>query len=423
VIPIGKDHHVTTVVIGAGHKCLAMSWCLTNLGIDHVVLERGEVANTWRRERWDSLRLLTPNWLSRLPGYDYAGDDPDGFMTMSETINFIAGYAERQRAPVQTHTSVETVEPSGDGYRVTTNRGAWQCRTLVVANGAFSIPKVPAINLAVPAHIDMITAKSYKRPDQLADGGVLVVGASASGIQLAQEIHASGRPVTLATGEHVRMPRTYRGKDILWWMDATGRSDEHIDEVDDAVRARRVPSPQLIGTPDRSSVDLNTLTETGIELTGRLCTIRDGIGQFSGDLRNLCKMADLKGRRFLRTIDEWCDEQGVSRNFTPGEAPEPTRVPDKPRTTLDLNTGEIHTIVWATGYRPDYSWMKAPVLDHKGCIKHDAGVVRAPGMYVMGLNFLRRRKSSFMHGAVDDAADLSEHLATYLAAATQRAAG
>ena len=207
MIPIGKDHHVTTVVIGAGHNGLAMSWCLTNRGIDHVVLERGEVANTWRRERWDSLRLLTPNWLSRLPGYAYAGDDPDGFMTMGETINFIAGYAERHHAPVQTHTCIETVEPNGDGYRVTTNRGVWQCRTLVVANGAFSIPKIPAINLAVPAHIDVITPKSYKRPDQLADGGVLVVGASASGIQLAKEIHASGRPVTLP-GSELRKTRS-----------------------------------------------------------------------------------------------------------------------------------------------------------------------------------------------------------------------
>jgi putative flavoprotein involved in K+ transport len=307
----------------------------------------------------------------------------------------------------------------------------WYCHTLIIANGAFSIPRIPAMNLAVPNHIHIITPKSYRQPEQLEDGGVLVVGASASGIQLAKEIHESGRPVTLATGEHVRMPRTYRGKDILWWMDATGRSDEHIEEVDDLVRARRVPSPQLIGTPDRSTVDMNTLTDIGVQLTGRVCNIRDGVCQTSGDLRNLCKMADLKAGRLLRTIDDWVDEQVNTREdiarialaFPKGEDLNPTRVSDKPRMSLDLNSGEFRTIVWATGYRADYSWLRVPVLDHKGQLRHDGGVVHTPGMYVMGHNFLRRRKSSFIHGATDDARDLSEHLAGYLAGAHQHAVG
>jgi putative flavoprotein involved in K+ transport len=426
-----KERSVTTVIIGAGHNGLAMSRCLTGLSIDHVVLERGDVANTWRHERWDSLRLLTPNWLSRLPGYAYTGDNPDGFMDMDETIKFISGFARHADAPVQTQTRVECVEPHGEDYKVTTNQGVWHCRALVLANGAFSKPKIPAMNLAVPSHIRKITPKSYRRPDQLEEGGVLVVGASASGIQLAKEIHESGRPVTLATGEHVRMPRTYRGKDILWWMDATGRSDEHIDEVDNTVRARRVPSPQLIGTVDRSTVDMNTLTNIGVELTGRVCNIRDGVCQTSGDLRNLCKMADLKGDRLLRTIDDWVRERSgtradiaqIAQTSRQGESLTPTQVPDKPRMTLDLNSGEIRTIVWATGYRADYSWLRVPVLNQKGELHQDGGVVRAPGMYVMGHNFLRRRKSSFIHGATDDARDLSEHLAGYLAGGRQRAVG
>jgi putative flavoprotein involved in K+ transport len=430
-----KYRSIATVVIGAGHNGLAMSRCLAELGIEHIVLERGEVANTWRHERWDSLRLLTPNWLSRLPGYAYGqehpGADPDGFMGMAETVGFITGYALATEAPVMTQTTVERVEPADDGYTVITNQGVWRCRSVVMANGAFSIPKVPKVSLAAPNHIQTITPKTYKRPDQLADGGVLVVGASASGIQLAREIHQSGRPVTLATGEHVRMPRTYRGRDILWWMDATGRSDEHIDEVDDPVRVRRVPSPQLIGTPDRSTVDLNTLTDIGVELVGRVCNIRDGVCQTSGDLRNLCKMADLKGDRLLRTIDEWVAEHSATRTDVAAiadsppvsEELSPTRVPDKPRMMLDLNSGEISTIVWATGYRPDYSWLKMPVFDHKGQLRHDGGVVRAPGLYVMGHNFMRRRKSSFIHGAEDDARDLSQHLAAYLAGEQRKAAG
>ena len=322
---------IPVVVIGGGHSGLAMSKRLSDRGIDHVVLERGQVANSWRTQRWDSLRLLTPNWQSRLPGQAYAGDDPDGFMTMPEVIAFVEDYATVVDAPVQTETTVTAVRPAGDGYAVMTDQGPWACRCVVLASGACNRPNIPDWAEAVPAEIARVSPLEYRHPDQLADGGVLVVGAAATGLQLADEIHRSGRPVTLSVGEHVRMPRTYRGRDIQHWMDRTGRLDERYDEVDEILRARGVASPQLVGTPERVSLDLNVLSDTGVTLRGRLGTVSDGRALFSGGLRNHCALADQKLRRLLDDIDEWITTNGLDPETGPPERPSPTVVPSRSR--------------------------------------------------------------------------------------------
>ena len=406
--------HTTTVIIGAGHAGLAMSQCLAERAIDHVVLERGEVANTWKTERWDSLTLLTPNWQSRLPGYGYEGDDPHGYRAMPETIAFIERYADVISAPVHTHTEVTSVRSGNGGYTVATNQSDWQCRTVVLASGACNIPHVPAVAPAVPAAINTLTPVQYRNADQLEDGGVLVVGAAATGIQIADEIHRSGRPVTLAAGEHIRAPRVYRGKDIEWWMDAAGVLDERYDEVDDISRARSVPSLQLTGSPERRMIDLNALTSIGVKLVGRLAGISDGKAQFSGSLKNMCALSDLKMNRLLDTIDEWATDNGLDDEVDPPHRFAPTEVDASPPLGMDLTSGEIKTIIWATGFRPDYSYLDVPVLDRKGRVRHDGGVVEAPGMYLMGIQFLRRRKSALIDGAGDDARDLSGYLASYL---------
>ncbi|GIJ47836.1 FAD-dependent oxidoreductase [Virgisporangium aliadipatigenens] len=376
--------------------------------IAHVLLERGQVANSWRRERWESLRLLTPNWQSRLPGYTYDGADPDGYMSTGEVVDFIDGYAAFTGAPVRTGVNVTSVRRVDDGYHVTTNDGEIRCRAVVIASGACNLPAVPALSAAVPAGVEQLTTFDYKGPERIADGGVLVVGASATGVQLAQELRRSGRPVTLAVGEHVRMPRTYRDKDVLWWMDASGVWDQRHDELDDLERARRLPSPQLVGTPERRTLDLNALSDDGVELVGRLASLRDGTALFSGGLRNVLALADLKARRLLDTFDAWAGSVSSERL-------EPTRVPAKARWQLNLRGGEIRTIVWATGYRPDYSWLDVPVLDEKGRLRHDGGVVSdSPGLYVLGLPVLRRRRSTFISGISDDARFVVEHLRSSL---------
>jgi len=398
------------VIIGAGHAGLAVSRVLSERSIEHVVLERGEVANTWKTERWDSLRLLTPNWLTRLPGLAYAGEDPDGFMAVAELIEFLERYADHVDAPVQTRTTVTSLtRRAGGGFLVETDAGNWEATAVVVASGAFNRPRVPAVSASLPAALDQVTPLGYKRPEQLRDGRVLVVGASATGLQIADELLRSGREVTVAVGEHVRMPRSYRGHDIMWWLDRIGRLDERYDEVDDLVRARHVPSPQLVGTPDRADLGLNDLTARGALLVGRFGAIDGSTASFSGSLRNVCHLADLKLKRLLNTIDQWA---GVDE----GPRPEPTRVDEHPRVRIDLVAERYDTVLWATGFRADYSWLRVPVCDRKGEIRHDGGVVaQAPGLYRIGLNFLRRRKSSFIHGAEDDAREIVEHLAGCLA--------
>jgi putative flavoprotein involved in K+ transport len=379
------------------------------------VLERGEVANSWRRERWDSLRLLTPNLQARLPGLCYDGPDPDGYMSMGEVIAFISRFAEVCAAPVRTHTTVTSVRQSDAGYQVITTNGAFHCRTVVLASGACNVPTVPAFRQAVPETVRCFTPFDYRNPDALPEGGVLIVGASATGVQLADEIHRSGRPVTLSVGEHVRLPRTYRGRDVLWWMGASGVWDQRYDEIDDIVRARRLPSPQLVGTPERRTLDLNALSAIGVELVGRLSMVRDGRALFSGGLRNLFALADLKMDRLLDTFDECARTHARGGDAASPERFEPTRAPAASRLSLDLRSGEIRSIVWATGFRPDYSWLDVPALDGKGHLRHEGGVVDAPGMYVLGLPVLRRRKSTFICGVEDDARDVVEHLAGYLA--------
>ena len=392
-----------------------MSRCLSDRSIDHVVLERGEIAHTWCTERWDSLRLLTPNWQSRLPGYSYNGDDPDGYRTLAEVIEFIAKYARAISAPVLTHTTVTSLRSAESGYLARTDQGDWLCRAIVIASGACNVADVPSFAEKVPRSILQLTAQEYRNPDQLTDGGVLVVGASSSGTQIAYEIQRSGRPVILSVGEHIRAPRVYRGKDLEWWMDVAGVLDERYDEVDDIARARRVPSLQLAGTPDRSTLDINALTEIGVKLVGRLSGIgENGKAHFSGSLRNMCALSDLKMGRLLDRIDEWAQKNGFDAAAGPPYRLPPTRVEPAPPLGMDLASGEIKTIIWATGYRPDYSWLEVPILDRKGRLLHDGGVVSSPGMYLMGTQFMRRRKSALIDGAGDDARDLSAHLASYL---------
>jgi putative flavoprotein involved in K+ transport len=388
-----------------------MSRCLTERSVDHVVLERGEVANSWRTERWDSLRLLTPNWLTRLPSHRYDGDDPDGYMTADEVVRFLAGYGERIAAPVRTHTEVESVVTTGSGFHTTTTTGPIHSAAVVVASGACSNPHVPALGAELPSRIHQLTPIEYRNPDALGDGRVLVVGASASGAQIADELRRQGRDVVLAVGDHVRLPRTYRGMDIHWWMDAIGTLDERYDEMEDIQRARHLPSLQLIGSPEKRTLDLNALHAAGVQLVGRFAGVNGSTAQFSGSFANFCHAADLKLGRLLDTIDDFALEHGLDAEIGPTERPGRTAVPVAP-TTLDL--AAIGTVIWATGFRPQYPWLEDDLVDHKGQIVHDGGVMRRPGMYVLGLPFTRRRKSSFIDGVGPDAVELGDHLAQHL---------
>lgn len=405
---------VTAIIIGAGQAGLAMSKHLADRSIDHVLLERGTVAHSWKNERWNSLRLLTPNWQSRLPGYAYAGNKPDGFMDMQQVSTYLDTYATTISAPVQENTTVVSVYRKFGRYIVATNQDTWMCSKLVLASGACNLARIPAVSNALPKSIFQISPLDYKSPDQLDDGGVLVVGASATGMQLAREIQASGRQVMVSAGEHIRVPRSYRGRDIKWWMDATGILDEHYRNVDDIVRARKLSSLQLAGCDDDSMLDINALSNKGIEFVGRLAGLRDDRAQFSGSLANMCSLADLKMNRLLEGIDSWAQANGVADTLLPSHRFAQTMVSNKPRLDLNLTDGTIKTVIWATGFRPDYSWLDIPVIDRRGNIKHDGGIVDSSGMYVLGLPFMRKRKSTLIDGVGDDAQYLAGHLTSSL---------
>jgi putative flavoprotein involved in K+ transport len=399
------------VVIGGGQAGLAMSRCLADGGVDHVVLERGRVAERWRSERWGSLRLLTPNWQSRLPGFRYDGSDPDGYMSAPEVADFLSRYARSFAAPVEEGTTVLSLERADAGYRVTTDRGSWEAPAVVIATGYCDAPFVPALAASLPADVTQVVPSRYRNAEELPRGGVLVVGASATGVQLADEIHASGRPVTLAVGRHTRLPRVYRGRDILWWLDAMGVLDESAADVFSIEVSRTQPSLQLVGRPDRATLDLPRLQAAGVRLVGRAVAAEDNRVFLADDLVAHTVAADARLARLVQRIDIFAARTGLDREVGPPEPFRPFLWPAPAPTALDFRAEGIRTVVWATGFRRRYPWLKVDVVDAKGEIRNDGGITPHRGLYVIGLNFLRRRKSSFIDGVGQDALELTAHLA------------
>ena len=400
-----------TLIVGGGQAGLAMSHCLTDRGIESVVLERGRVGERWRSERWDSLRLLTPSWQSRLPGWRYQGPDSDGYMTVPEVVSFLEGYARSFAAPVEERARVLGVEPADGGYRVTSTRGTWQARSVVVATGQCDVPHVPAAAAALPGWVEQVVPSRYRNPGQLPQGGVLVVGASASGVQLADEVQRSGRPVTLAVGRHTRLPRTYRGRDIMWWLELMGVLGEPAESVFDLKVSRRQPSLQLAGRPDRRTLDLPRLQARGVRLVGRVRGAQGGRLSLADDLVANTAAADVKLAKLLARIDRFVEDEGLAGEVGEAEPFNPFFWPADPPTELDLAREGIASVVWATGYRRRYPWLRVPVLDADGEIRHRGGITDAPGLCVLGLQFMRRRNSNFIDGAGRDAEELAHHVA------------
>lgn len=403
------------IVIGGGQAGLAMSRCLAGRGIGHVVLERGRIGERWRSERWDSLRLLTPNWQSRLPGFSYDGPDPDGYMTMPEVTAFLDRFAASFGAPVVTGVEVGALRRCGRGFVATSEAGKWFAPAVVVATGHCDTPLVPAFANRLPGHLRQIVPSAYRRPTDLPDAGVLVVGASASGLQLADELQASGRPVTLAVGQHTRLPRRYLGRDICYWLDAMGLLNEPVECVADASASRSQPSLQLVGRPDHATLDLATLSARGVKVVGRVLGVDGHRWHLADDLVKTTAAADAKLALLLDRIDRFAARLTAAPVPDERDRFEPLwpAFTDAPR-TIDTRRSGIASVVWATGYTRRYPWLKVPVLDQHGEIIHLGGITTEPGLYVIGLHFLRRRNSSFLDGVGDDAEALATQVARYL---------
>jgi putative flavoprotein involved in K+ transport len=408
---------IDTVIVGAGHAGLAVSRLLTDAGRDHVVLDRGGVAERWRTERWDSLHLLTPNWMSRLPGWCYSGPDPDGYSSAAELVRYLERYAASFRAPVISDTTVvEISETRGPGcvrFRVFTGSGTWHARHVVVATGPHGRPYLPSGLSDISSRVEVLTASSYRNPDTFPPGGVLVVGASASGVQIADELSRAGREVAIAVGRHTRMPRRYRGMDSFWWLEATGRLARTIDQMPDIAAARRENSLQLIGRAEvhlrGSDLDLQTLQDRGVRLLGRLEGVAGTEASFRDDLSERVAEADRRMHHVLDTVDDYIDKVGLNREVLPALRPRSVDVPGPVR-RLNLASENIRTMIVAAGYRPDHRWLRVPVLEPDGAIRQHRGVTPAPGLYVVGQYFQHRRDSGFIDGVRHDARYVVDHL-------------
>lgn len=393
---------VDIVIVGGGQAGLAMGRCLAARGVDYVILERGSIAERWRSERWDSLRLLTPNWMTRLPGWSYQGQHPDHFMPARDVAEFLSQYAHSFSANVEAQTTVTAVTYDGDRYRVVTDRGAWCARGVVIATGHCDVPIVPQLAGVLPGETVQIASPAYKRPSQLADGSVLVVGASSSGLQIAEELAKDGRDVTLSVGQHTRLPRRYRGHDIMWWLDAIGSFDEPPPPGDPNAGMRQ-PSLQLVGSDDNYSIDLARLEQGGVRIAGRCVAASSTRLRFDGSLARTVAASDQKLARLMGRIDAFITINGLASPPAENEAA-PLRLLTPARTT-DLAAPA--NVIWATGYRRDYSWLHVPVLDGGREIAHHGGLTAARGLYVLGLRFLRRRSSNFIDGVGRDAEALA----------------
>ena len=404
---------IDTVVIGAGHAGLAVSHLLTDAGRDHVVLDRGRVGERWRSERWDSLRLLTPRWMTRLPGWRYRGPDQEGFMPKDELVQHLERYAAG--SPLELGDAVHSVTASDGGYRVVTAARSWQARHVVVATGPTGRPYVPPMIERLDPRIQVVSSSQYRNPDQLPPGGVLVVGASASGAQIADELIRSGRRVVLAVGRHTRLPRRYRGMDIFWWLEQTGRLRRTIDEVRDPIAARREPSLQLVGreTADLRGpdVDLVTLQTAGVELVGRMTGVDRRRVDLATDLAASVQVADDGMHRVLDRVDDYITAQHLTTEVDAADRPSRLVLGRTPA-RLDLRREGITSVVLATGFRPHHPWLHVPVVAAGGAIRQTRGITPAPGLYVVGQRFQHRRDSSFIDGARHDAADVVCHLTT-----------
>jgi putative flavoprotein involved in K+ transport len=401
------------VVVGAGQAGLAVSHLLTAAGMEHLVVERGRVAQRWASYRWESLRLLTPNWLSRLPGFRYTGPDPEGFMSAAQVGDYLRAYARHSAAPVVEEADVLSVRRRGDGYQVTTANGCWTASAVVLAAGWCDVPDVPASAGALDTRIAQVTPATYRSTAALPAGGVLVVGASATGVQLADELVRAGRPVMLAVGSHTRLPRRYRGIDSLWWLDAIGVLDRRLAGHPAPAAVRAEPSLQLVGSTAGREVDLTSLQQRGVGLLGRLRGVAGRRAWFADDLADTTGRADARLRGLLGRIDAYACATGLAGEVDPPEPVRAVRVGAAGH-ELDLYRAGIRSVLWATGYRREYPWLHVPVLDGAGEIRHAGGVTPAPGLYLVGARWQSRRNSSFLDGVRHDAAMVVDRLLAHV---------
>jgi putative flavoprotein involved in K+ transport len=406
--------HVETVIIGGGHAGLTMSYSLSQLGLEHVILERGRVGERWRSERWDSFCFQFPNWTIELPGYKYQCDDPDAFAPGHEVVRFLDGYADCIKAPVRCGVTVTSLEQSSRAgrYLIHTQNGTIEAANVVIATGPYQQASIPTTSSDVPKNIFQIHSSAYRNPNQLPSGAVLVVGSGASGCQIADDLQQSGRHVYLSVGRHSRTPRRYRGKDFAYWGAALKRPEQIVNTV--PLNLRKGSEVLLTGVDGGYDVDLRSMAARGIVLLSHLRGINNGDLMLADDLEQNLAKGDESFQTFTKAVDEY-----VTRNGLDVPEEQKSQVRENPMkeiassiSHLNLKDAGIGAVVWASGFRYDFNWVRLPIFDDTGEPTHCRGVTQSPGIYFLGLRWLYKRKSSFLlrAGPAQDAVYLAEQI-------------
>ena len=406
------------IIIGAGQAGLSTSYCLSDLGIGHVVLERGVPGDSWRKRRWDSFTLVTPNWTIRLPGAEYRGPDPDGFMERDDIATYLARWAERFGCPIRAGVAATGVGRGVNGQlRINTTAGPIGAPVVVVATGTMQAPRRPAFAGSLSPRTEQLDAETYRNPRDLAPGAVLVVGSGQTGGQIADELRRSGRRVLLSVGGAMRIPRRYRGRDCVAWLKELGFFDRTPDMLDSPAHRFRA-EVQVSGRDGGQTLSLHRLRREGVELLGRVVAADGETVRLADDARPNMENADRFSRTFQESVDAFVERHGIDApeptdEELDGEAPEGSwSVSHQP--SIHLGDENITTIVWATGFSYDFSWIDFPVCDEMGYPVTDRGATSIPGLYFVGLNWMVKRSSGLLYGVGDDARHVAAHAAEYL---------
>lgn len=405
-----SSHH-SVVVVGGGQAGLAMSYCLKERGIDHLIFEKNQIGYAWREKRWDSFCLVTPNWQCQLPGFPYPGSDPQGFMVKDEIVQYIEAFAAAFEPPIREGVAVSRLwkDETHNRFELETSIGSYTADQVVIATGGYHRPKIPRMAERLPSTVQQLHASEYKNPDALPPGAVLVVGTGQSGCQIAEDLHLAGRTVHLSVGSAPRSPRRYRGKDVVDWLDQMGYYDLPIDEHPQKDKVRAKANHYLTGRDGGREIDLRQFAKEGMQLHGRLQRIEGTQLQFNPDLKQNLDQADAVCESIKQTIDKFIAKNHLD---APTEPPyHPVWQPPEEQPAIDIATANIQTVIWCTGYQTDYSWVDMPVFNGKGYPSHERGVTPLWGLYFLGLPWLYTWGSGRFSGIARDAVYLADYLA------------
>lgn len=403
------SYHYPVIIVGGGQAGLSVSYCLKQRGIEHIIFEKQTIGHEWRSRRWDTFCLVTPNWQCQLPGYPYPGNDPYGFMPKDEIVKYLEGYAASFNPPIKEGVTVTKVSQMETGvFAVSTSIGEYTGDRVIIAVSGYHTPKIPRLAERLPDSIHQIHSSTYKNPESLPAGSVLVVGTGQSGCQIAEDLHLAGTQVHLCVGGAPRSPRLYRGKDAVEWLDKMGYYNLSIDEHPKKETARSNTNHYLTGRDGGREIDLRKFALSGMKLYGRLRSISDGKLEFQDDLQHNLDRADAVAENIKQNIDRFIEKEQIEAPIEPPY--QPVWQPEYPEFSLDLAAANIQTVIWSTGFGTDFSWIDIPVFNGSGYPSHDRGITSVPGCYFIGLPWLHTWGSARFSGVAPDASYIAEHI-------------